>query len=317
MKLKRIIPSIVVVLVLAAIILGAILFYRSYTTNQKMDKFKNTVNTLIDLPLKYSTGSYTANYERLVEECNLCITNKDTVGADALTEHINELKRNIIAENKQIADYKTQLATFQNAVSLYVITGTNKTEYNRLLTNLETAIAKSDVNSCSNISKQMTTLLSKLKTTNEQDAADAEKKYKEEIDKIQKQLDEQKKENQKKKSGDTNIYVTPKTEPKPAPEPPTVIYVPDNSDFICPGSSDRYLTDSDLCYLSAKQLRLARNEIFARHGRKFETKDLKNYFESKSWYYGYISAEDFDDDWLSQLEKDNIEFIQKYEAKFK
>ena len=44
--------------------------------------------------------------------------------------------------------------------------------------------------------------------------------------------------------------------------------------------------------LSKADLRLARNEILARHGRIFNSDDLKTYFEGKSWYSGTVAPED-------------------------
>lgn len=89
-----------------------------------------------------------------------------------------------------------------------------------------------------------------------------------------------------------------------------------DDDFVIYYSSDVRLDDSDLSGLSKSKLKIARNEIYARHHRKFDSAELQNYFNSKGWYSGTISPSDFDEDSeLSQLEKDNIKLIQKYEAK--
>jgi hypothetical protein len=56
------------------------------------------------------------------------------------------------------------------------------------------------------------------------------------------------------------------------------------SDFIIPDSDKRFLLASDLRKLSKEELRIARNEIFARRGRYFEAPDLKARFERFSWY---------------------------------
>ena len=64
---------------------------------------------------------------------------------------------------------------------------------------------------------------------------------------------------------------------------------------------------------SKSELRLARNEIFARHGRMFDDQELQDYFNSKSWYRGTIRPEDFSESMLSETEKANIETIKKYE----
>ncbi|WP_076864432.1 YARHG domain-containing protein [Bradyrhizobium mercantei] len=56
------------------------------------------------------------------------------------------------------------------------------------------------------------------------------------------------------------------------------------SGFIFPDSDRRLLTPADLRQLSRDQLRIARNEIFARRGRYFDSADLKAYFSRFPWY---------------------------------
>mgnify|MGYP003329799431 CR=1 FL=1 len=70
------------------------------------------------------------------------------------------------------------------------------------------------------------------------------------------------------------------------------------SDYILWYSSDILVSDYDLCSLSPENLKLARNEIFARRGRIFDDEELKNYFSSKDWYMGYLKAEYFDESFL-------------------
>lgn len=87
-------------------------------------------------------------------------------------------------------------------------------------------------------------------------------------------------------------------------------------DYIFPNSDKEYLTDADVSGLSKEQLRIARNEIMARHGRIFDSQDLKDYFGSKSWYNGTISPSEFDANLssrLSAVEIANIDMIKKYE----
>ena len=86
-----------------------------------------------------------------------------------------------------------------------------------------------------------------------------------------------------------------------------------NGDYIIPDSSTRYLSDSDVRGLDDHTLMLARNEIYARHGRKFNDAEIRAYFESKSWYYPTIDPADFTEDMLSDVEKANIAFIKSYE----
>lgn len=56
------------------------------------------------------------------------------------------------------------------------------------------------------------------------------------------------------------------------------------SGFIFPDSDRRLLTPADLRRLSRDELRIARNEIFARRGRYFDSADLKAYFARFPWY---------------------------------
>ena len=87
-------------------------------------------------------------------------------------------------------------------------------------------------------------------------------------------------------------------------------------DYIIPDSSRKVLEDADVEGMSAKELNYARNEIFARHGRKFESKELRDYFESNSWYKGKYSAEEFDkksSSVLNNTEKKNVEFLERAE----
>ncbi len=87
------------------------------------------------------------------------------------------------------------------------------------------------------------------------------------------------------------------------------------ADYILPDSGSRYLTIEDLVSLTKEQLRIARNEIYAKHGRIFKTEDLNAYFLSKSWYTGTIASENFTEELLNIYEKYNVIFIQEQEDK--
>lgn len=83
--------------------------------------------------------------------------------------------------------------------------------------------------------------------------------------------------------------------------------------YLLPDSAKRKLKKSDLVGLSKKELRIARNEIYARHGRRFNDKDLQEYFESQAWYEGTVPADEFSEDVLSFIEKKNALFIKHFE----
>ncbi|MBQ9157145.1 MAG: YARHG domain-containing protein [Eubacterium sp.] len=107
------------------------------------------------------------------------------------------------------------------------------------------------------------------------------------------------------------------TEQKPAAQPttqqPSQPTPAGDAYYILPDSNSRYLAVSDISYLSKKELRLARNEIYARHGRRFKDSELQNYFDSQSWYRGTVSADAFNEGVLNTYEKKNAELILGYE----
>jgi len=49
-------------------------------------------------------------------------------------------------------------------------------------------------------------------------------------------------------------------------------------------ASTRLLTPADIQGLPSKELKIMRNEIFARHGYIFKTNDMKAYFTAQPWY---------------------------------
>lgn len=84
----------------------------------------------------------------------------------------------------------------------------------------------------------------------------------------------------------------------------------DGNGYILPESGTRLLTKADISGLSKDKLAYARNEIYARHGRKFKTAIYQQYFESKSWYsenpnYNY----DDDNSNLNSIEIQNVKLI--------
>ena len=82
---------------------------------------------------------------------------------------------------------------------------------------------------------------------------------------------------------------------------------------IFPDSSERLLTQADVAGLSAWELQLARNEIYARHGRRFTNQELQAYFDGCSWYQGTIAPADFDEGVFNDVELANIAFLKAAE----
>ena len=88
------------------------------------------------------------------------------------------------------------------------------------------------------------------------------------------------------------------------------------SDYIIADSNSRYLTYEDVGSLSLQQVNYAKNEIFARRGRKFASTELQNYFNSQDWYTGIYEPADFDNNsaaYLNDYEIKNADFLASVE----
>ncbi|MGZ8337726.1 MAG: YARHG domain-containing protein [Allosphingosinicella sp.] len=79
---------------------------------------------------------------------------------------------------------------------------------------------------------------------------------------------------------------------------------------VFPDSSRRRLTDADLAGLSPARLRLARNEIFARHGRPFRDPALRRHFERFPWYRPRSAPIA-----LNRVEQANVQLLAETERK--
>jgi hypothetical protein len=77
-----------------------------------------------------------------------------------------------------------------------------------------------------------------------------------------------------------------------------------------PEASNRNLTSEDLAGKTLWELKIMRNEIFARHGYKFKSQDMKEYFSKQKWYkpeYDDVTSK------LTEVENANIKMIKEYE----
>jgi hypothetical protein len=87
---------------------------------------------------------------------------------------------------------------------------------------------------------------------------------------------------------------------------------------VSPGDMElfekRLLTEDMLHGLSLYELRLLRNEIYARQGRHFKTEWLSQYFYSQPWYN---PRDDNREPPLSDTEKKNVDTIVAYERRLK
>lgn len=95
--------------------------------------------------------------------------------------------------------------------------------------------------------------------------------------------------------------------------------IEDDDTYIFPNSDTEYLTKSDLSGMSKSEINLAKNELYARHGRKFKSKELQEYFESKDWYVPKYSPKQWDKKgdtfFFNKYEIKNRDLLKKYENK--
>ncbi|WP_051197445.1 protein kinase domain-containing protein [Butyrivibrio sp. MB2005] len=91
-------------------------------------------------------------------------------------------------------------------------------------------------------------------------------------------------------------------------------------EYILYDSDSRIYPRSLFESMTDEELRLARNEIYARHGRMFTSEDLQEYFYSKSWYRPEYTPEEFDamqEYIFNDYEKANRDMIKEVENKRK
>ena len=89
------------------------------------------------------------------------------------------------------------------------------------------------------------------------------------------------------------------------------------SEYIFEDSNVRFLEEDEIYALTKEEMRIARNEIYARLGRKFTDEALQEYFEGKSWYEPIYEAKEFDsmgDDIFNEYEFANKNLISEIEA---
>ncbi|MBI3654023.1 MAG: protein kinase [Acidobacteria bacterium] len=108
---------------------------------------------------------------------------------------------------------------------------------------------------------------------------------------------------------------TPSTTPTPMPVPPDTATtrpapVADPAYVEQKILAGERVTAADLTRLEKPRLRVLRNTVYARHGRIFESPDLRAYFNRQSWYQ---ARTDYRDAMLTPTDKANIAVIQAEE----
>lgn len=106
----------------------------------------------------------------------------------------------------------------------------------------------------------------------------------------------------------------PQPQPQPQPEPePEPVY---NDYYVLPSSSSYYYSYGELSGMSTYDLFIARNEVFARHGRMFNRADLQDYFNSQAWYNPVYTPAQWESmgNQLNDCELKNVALMKQVEA---
>ncbi len=108
--------------------------------------------------------------------------------------------------------------------------------------------------------------------------------------------------------GDRN-WVVDATERSPDPFQDPDAYILD--------TDSRYITESDLYPFSEEEVKLIRNEIYARHGYSFTLDKFRDYFGEKSWYHEdpAVNVNTFGTEQMNDYERANVDVIKAYEEK--
>ncbi|MDO4798450.1 MAG: YARHG domain-containing protein [Coriobacteriales bacterium] len=161
-------------------------------------------------------------------------------------------------------------------------------------------------------------------TTTAQEEIEEAKKAKEEAEAAKREAEKAKEEaEQKAKEQSSESAITNNITINSAPgttrvttSAPSSSSSAGSSAYVLPDSTTHYYSTSELSSLSDWDLYIARNEIYARHGRGFVRQDLRNYFSNCSWYTERYDPDYFDDviaPNMSDCEWHNIQTILDYE----
>ena len=88
--------------------------------------------------------------------------------------------------------------------------------------------------------------------------------------------------------------------------------IPFEDQYMIPGSDIRYVTMEDVAGFSKEEVRIAINELYARHGRMFRSEELQEYFDAKSWDEPIYTPDDWQEEWLTDVECYNRDFLVNY-----
>ena len=98
-----------------------------------------------------------------------------------------------------------------------------------------------------------------------------------------------------------------------AEETPDEIEEPEMGEegIIFPNSSEEIIDKGKIEELTDEELRYAINELYARNGYIFKDDELRAYYEKYDWYEQTVKPDDFSLDLFNDVEKENLDTMQK------
>lgn len=257
-------------------------------TSESRKKLMDLKTEYTELLSKYRiSGEYKEGYDTVMQSLEDAIASSDEKQLSTLKKQLESLKINLNTVNQQ------EVVNIKNEITSLNVFDADEADAKRLeqyKTQVEEALSGNDY----------ATALDILEVWREDAKAVADKIEKENKAKAESIKKEQERLESESRAEESRREESEKEEAL-------------SGDYILPQSSTQLLTESDLSGLSANDLMLARNEIYARHGRKFIDTQIQAYFNSKSWYHGTVEAADFDVSVLSSIERTNISFISAHE----
>lgn len=78
-------------------------------------------------------------------------------------------------------------------------------------------------------------------------------------------------------------------------------------------SANKYISYDYLSGCTRDEITVILNEIYARHGYIFKDAELREYFNSQSWYYGTTTSLDEAASYFNSIERKNVDTIYLYQ----
>lgn len=345
---KIIIPGIILIAVLFAV--SALIMNRWYQ-ERKLEAFSAKCDSFYAV-MKENDSDY-GEFREVYDLAMQALEAKDYEAFDELSARLQEMQAkmtDMVGDLQSLSDLKAQ---YENVFSKYVITEEYQAVYDDLNQRLNQAIEERQENVVRDLKKEFESLSINLKTANQQlvqvkqneitklDIAKASEEeqsvfedYRAQVNavvengnyaeavrildlwlasaqEVERSIRES--ESREKELRESESRAKESEEESLRQMRESADSENTDSEYLLDGSDSRYVTKEEVLALSAQQRSLARNEIYARHGRRFKDAEIQAYFDSKSWYHGVVAPEDFNENLLNHFEKDNITLIMSLE----